>query len=43
MSRAEEEKRIAKRERNKVSATKVREKHKAHSSYVKNEYKKVGL
>jgi len=41
LSRAEEEKRRVRRERNKVAATKCREKRKAHSSYVRHEYSKV--
>ena len=41
LSRAEEEKRRVRRERNKVAATKCREKRKAHSGYVRHEYSKV--
>ena len=41
LSREEEEKRRVRRERNKVAATKCREKRKAHSVYVRHEYGKV--
>jgi len=41
LSREEEEKRRVRRERNKVAATKCREKRKAHSVYVRHEYGSV--
>jgi len=41
LSREEEEKRRVRRERNKLAATKSREKRNAHSVYVRHEYGKV--
>lgn len=41
LSREEEEKRRVRRERNKVAATKCREKRKAHSVFVRHEYSQV--
>eukprot|EP00116_Pleurobrachia_bachei_P010253 sb/3470515/ len=41
LSREEEEKRRIRRERNKVAATKCREKRKAHSVFVRHEYSRV--